>query len=338
MDRLNGLGLGVRDYDGYDVIYLKNVTSANDINISDDSDNSYYIGANDDSENPEEGNLESNAVFKGGDDTLYMEGSITASGDLKMGSGDDTLTIETDILAGGSADLGVTNTNSSDQDTVVLQGNLSGSLATGDDIDHITVVGEVTSTGTIDAGNDVDYIYLKSNLAGEVSGGSGVDYIYLEGNSVDGASLDAGDDGDNIYLGYEEGVGSTAGTTAGEILGGEGGDVVQIYGDILSTGNVVTGPTNGNANDSDIVHFYANNINGALNLGVGNDILHFYATKDALNVVNYNGSLGVTGESGIDTVYFDNISTSDFADESARSSFEAKFDSIELFYYSDTVP
>lgn len=111
LDRLNDLVLasppGVGSlYGNYDVIYLRNVTNANDINGLDNTDNRVYIGVKRDENNVQvgqdendsgnadfSGNLETSAVFKNGNDEIYIEGSVTSSGSLNMGDGDDTATI-----------------------------------------------------------------------------------------------------------------------------------------------------------------------------------------------------------------------------------------------------
>ena len=234
LDRISGLGLKDLSYEDYDVIYLKNVTSANDINISTDSNNKYYIGANNDGD---DGNLETNAVFKGGDDELYMEGNVTSAGDLKMGEGNDLFTVEGDLE--GSVTLGSVNVNGEDSDTALVEGSIvsGGSLETGDKSDTVTVVNDVA--GTIDLGSDNDTIRISGVIqsSGEVTTGSNnekdldVDIMIFNGTAING-KVNMGDDNDTLEIDLQKDDGTinfSIGSSA-VIDGGPGSNTIKFVG------------------------------------------------------------------------------------------------------------
>lgn len=209
-------------YAGYEVIYLKNVTSANDINISTDDDNHFYIGAKLDADGNvvEDGDLSANAVFRGGDDTLYTEGSITSSGDLKMGDGKDTLTVEKNIE--GSVDTGAGD------DVVTVTGVVSGSVKAGDDNDVLTFNGDIS--GSVDSELGFDQLFIAGDV---LSGGSVVtgpssgnkpdnDILTFTGTNIAG-SIDLGRGADEIAF-------SSAVNVTGVVDGGSESNTLRLVG------------------------------------------------------------------------------------------------------------
>ncbi|MEA1988598.1 MAG: prepilin-type N-terminal cleavage/methylation domain-containing protein [Pseudomonadota bacterium] len=196
-------------YEGYDVIIRGDVDDSNDLNVGDGIDNAFFIDKNnkgtEDVIDDEEGNLNANVVFKDGNDTLYIAGSIEASGNAKLGQGNDTVYIGGDVLTGGIIYLGDNDETtevdpldetSLDRDILTINGGVeNGAKVYGDDgNDDITVYGEPgTVAGLIDMGKDNDRLYLYASVdssSADLDGGPGTDYLFIDMTETEWQAVD----------------------------------------------------------------------------------------------------------------------------------------------------
>ncbi|MDX1347182.1 MAG: type II secretion system protein [Thiomicrorhabdus chilensis] len=177
LDLLNNISLTVTDsdYAGYEVIIRRDVDSANDLNVGNGEDNSFYIDTDDDGLG---GNLDANVQLKDGEDKLKLVGNIKAGGNADMGQDNDDLYVLGTILLRGQATLG------DGDDISEIGGAVIGEIDAGKGNDIVVIKGDVT--GTVLMNNDDDKLYLYGDLAGGVlDGGSGTNELYTTKSEAD---------------------------------------------------------------------------------------------------------------------------------------------------------
>ncbi|BBP46727.1 hypothetical protein THMIRHAS_21000 [Thiosulfatimonas sediminis] len=199
LDRLNGLTLEPTGpgYAGYEVIYLRNVDNANDLNVGNGEDNSFYIGAKQDEngdvidgDGAEAGDLSAVVNLKDGDDRLYLEGSVVSGGNADLGDGNDRLTVEGSII--GVVTLGTGS------DIAIIESGVSGTFDAGDGNDTIDIYGTIQDGATVSSGgkdnkeSDNDTLtFHGSVMNGEIDMGDGNDTMRFTAAS---GNLSFGDD------------------------------------------------------------------------------------------------------------------------------------------------
>lgn len=201
LDRLSGFTLENEgpDYGGYEVIYLRNVDNANDLNVGTGEDNSFYIGAKQDEEGNvildengdpiEAGDLSAVVNLKDGDDRLYLEGSVVEGGNADLNEGDDRLTVEGSII--GVVTMGIGS------DIALIEGGVSGLFDAGDGNDTIDIYGTISDGALVSSGgkdnkeSDNDTLTFHGNtMDGEIVMGDGNDTMRFTA-TVDNLSFGA---------------------------------------------------------------------------------------------------------------------------------------------------
>ncbi|MBO1926957.1 prepilin-type N-terminal cleavage/methylation domain-containing protein [Thiomicrorhabdus sp. 6S2-11] len=196
LDRLNSFNLESKDgpnYGGYEVIYLRNVDNANDLNVGNGEDNSFYIGAKQgedgeildvdgDGVADEAGDLSAVVNLKDGDDRLYLEGSVVTGGNADLGDGDDRLTVEGSII--GIVTMGTGS------DISIIQSGVSGTFDAGDGNDTIDIYGTISDGAVVSSGgkdnkeSDNDTLtFHGSVMDGEIDMGDGNDTMRFTASS-----------------------------------------------------------------------------------------------------------------------------------------------------------
>ncbi|MBN2646359.1 MAG: prepilin-type N-terminal cleavage/methylation domain-containing protein [Thiotrichales bacterium] len=197
LDRLSNFSLESQgpNYGGYEVIYLRNVDNANDLNVGNGENNSFYIGAktdengnvldaNGDGIADEAGDLSAVVNLKDGDDKLYLEGSVVAGGNADLGAGDDRLTVEGAII--GVVTLGTGS------DIAVVGNGVTGTFDAGDGNDTIDIYGTIAQGAVVSSGgkdnkeSDNDTLTFHGNVMnGEIDMGDGNDTMRFSATAAE---------------------------------------------------------------------------------------------------------------------------------------------------------